>query len=182
MYSTLLEDGRSLVYKLLTSVTNGDKIVLEKLDACVSTTHDDPDNKDYGAAIDYRYLVEDDVRNILILKDILELPRSATTDIMDHPVITTFISRRWPMKMFAGMGLVYVFFVLSFTAYLLFNFTKYHDEENPLRFLGRVCSDEVMDEYSTKIRKKQKIVLKKEKYELFSTLLRLKKPYFLIYN
>ena len=134
------EDGESLISKLLTKVTNGDKIVLEKLDACIRKTHDDPDNKDYGVAIDYRYLVDDDSRNICILRDILEVQRSATIDIMDHPVVTTFISRRWPKKMFVSMAAVYIFFVLTFTVYLLFTFSKFHDEDNPLKFLGRNCS------------------------------------------
>jgi len=131
------EFGVSLASKLLTQVTNGDKIVLEKLDQCITTIHDDPNHEDHGVRIDYRYLVDDDSRNFFLLKDILEVPRSATVDIMDHPVITTFITRRWPRFLFLIMSLVYCLFVATFTAHLLFIFSRHDD---PFGF-GKECSD-----------------------------------------
>ena len=133
------EFGVSLASKLLTQVTNGDKIVLEKLDQCITTTHDDPNNEDHGVKIDYRFLVDDDSRNFSLLKDILEVPRSATVDIMDHPVITTFITRRWPRSMFFTMALVYLLFVLTFTAYLLFTFSR-HDTGLLGKLFGKTCT------------------------------------------
>ena len=114
----------SVAWKLLHDVTNGDKIVLEKLDHCLKTTHDDPNNKDYGVSIDYRYLLDDDSRNFCLLKDILESKRDATIDIMDHPVITTFIRKRWPKAMFGSVATAYGLFVIVFSAYLLLNFSN----------------------------------------------------------
>ena len=115
--------ARSVASKLLHQVTNGDKIVLEKLDQCIKTTHRDPNNEDYSVAIDYRYLVDDDSRNFYLLKDILEANRDATVDIMDQPVITTFTSRRWPKALFYTMATIYLMFVLTLTVYLLFTFS-----------------------------------------------------------
>ena len=133
------EFGVSLASKLLTQVTNGDKIVLAKLDRCVKTTHGDPHDKEYGVAIDYRYLVDDDSRNFSLLTDILEVPRDATVDIMDHPVITTFIKRRWPKGLFYVMAAVYLVFVLCFTFYLLFTFSP-HGSGVFGRIFGKDCS------------------------------------------
>ena len=138
------EFGVSLASKLLHQVTNGDKIVLEKLDQCISTTHKDPNDEDYGVAIDYRYLVDDDSRNFCLLTDILEAKRDATVDIMDHPVITTFISRRWPKGLFCFMAVVYIMFVLYFTFYLLFTFSP-HGSGFFDRLLGKDCSTEEWD-------------------------------------
>ena len=130
------EFGVSLATKLLTQVINGDKIVLEKLDHCIKTTHDDPNNEDYGVSLDYRYLLDDDSRNLCLLKDILEVPRDATVDIMDHPVITTFIRGRWPKGMFLMVAGAYSWFVIMFSVYLYLVFSKSSD------FLGRECSSD----------------------------------------
>ena len=50
--------GRSLLYKTLSNITNGDKLVLEKLDSCVSTTSEDPDDEDWAVTVSHRYLVK----------------------------------------------------------------------------------------------------------------------------
>ena len=132
----------SVAWKLLHDVTNGDKIVLEKLDHCLKTTHDDPNNKDYGVSIDYRYLLDDDSRNFCLLKDILESKRDATIDIMDHPVITTFIRRRWPKAMFGSVATAYGLFVIVFSAYLLLNFNSSGRFIFTLSFLKYIPRDE----------------------------------------
>merc|ERR1711963_985584 len=44
--------GRSLLYHLLTVVTNGDKIVLKKLDTCVSPSCDGVDDDDYHVIVE----------------------------------------------------------------------------------------------------------------------------------
>ena len=138
------EFGVSLASKLLTQVTNGDKIVLEKLDQCLFPLHTDPNDKDYGVGIDYRYLVDDDSRNFFLLKDILEVNRDATVEIMDHPVITTFITRRWPKGLFYTMASVYLVFVLCFTFYLLFTFSP-HGSGVFDRLFGKDCSTDEWD-------------------------------------
>ena len=49
--------GRSLLYKTLSNITNGDKLVLDKLDTCVSTSSEDPDDEDWAVTVSHRYLV-----------------------------------------------------------------------------------------------------------------------------
>ena len=83
--------------------------------------------------------MDDDSRNFSLLTDILEVPRDATVDIMDHPVITTFITRRWPKGLFYTMAAVYLVFVLCFTFYLLFTFSP-HGSGVFGRIFGKDCS------------------------------------------
>ena len=47
--------GRSLLYKILSNITNGDKLVLGKLDSCVSTTSEDPDDEDWAVTVSHRF-------------------------------------------------------------------------------------------------------------------------------
>ena len=56
---------RSLLYKLLTSVTNGDKVVIEKLDSGVSSSCEDVDDEDFAITVDHKCLVDEDPRFIL---------------------------------------------------------------------------------------------------------------------
>ena len=117
-------EGSTLVKKLLTKVTNGDKIVREKLDTYVSTSNKDENAADFAVVVDHRGLVDEDKKGLLLLKDILDLPRNKMTErIMSHPVITTFIHKRWPKWLFRTMTAVYVFFVIFYTFYVLFLFT-----------------------------------------------------------
>ena len=58
-HTTKLNNYRSLLYKLLTLVTNGDKIVLEKLDSSVTVTSENEDDDDFAVQIDHKYLVDE---------------------------------------------------------------------------------------------------------------------------
>ena len=115
--------GKSLMYELLTQVINGDKLVLEKLDASVGTTNDDPNSSDYAVLIDQKTLVDEDPRSLALMTDLLSLPRDFTQEILDHPVLTTFVKRKWPKLMFFIMTTFYFLFVVAFTLFLLFMFT-----------------------------------------------------------
>ena len=50
--------GRSLLYKTLSNITNGDKLVLDKLDSCISTTGEDPNDEDWAVTVSHRFLIE----------------------------------------------------------------------------------------------------------------------------
>jgi len=104
--------GRSLMYKLLTNVTNGDKIVLDKLDACVTTSGEDQNDDDWGVVVNHRCLVDEDPRSMTIVNDLLNLPRKISIKVLGHPVIKTFIEKRWKRTRFL--------FLISFILYVLF--------------------------------------------------------------
>lgn len=116
--------GNTLLYELLNQVTNGDEIVLQKLDTCVGTTNDDPNSANYSVLIDQKCLVGDDPRSLSMLGDLLSFPRDATVRILEHPVITTFVKRRWPALLFGVMSGIYILFVLNFSAFLLLMFSS----------------------------------------------------------
>merc|ERR1712128_416330 len=63
--------GRSLLHKLLTTITNGDKIVVDKLDACISASGEDVDDDGYGIIVDHKCLVDEDTRSMVVIKDLL---------------------------------------------------------------------------------------------------------------
>jgi len=127
--------GRSLLYKLLTLVTNGDKIVLEKLDAGVTATSENDDDDDFAVQIDHKCLVDEDPRNLILIKDLLNLPRKLTSNILSHPVVSTFIQRRWDRtkNMFLLSFVLYLTFVLLFSTFLGMMYTRYNDDDNFIR-------------------------------------------------
>merc|ERR1712038_128344 len=104
--------GRSLLYKLLTSVTNGDKVVIEKLDSGVSSSCEDVDDEDFAITVDHKCLVDEDSRSLIPVKDLLNLPRKRTSSILCHPLLTTFIDKHWLRTRWL--------FLLSFTLYFIF--------------------------------------------------------------
>merc|ERR1711953_494472 len=104
--------GRSLLYKLLTAVTNGDKVVIEKLDSGVSSTCEDVDDEDFAITVDHRCLVDEDPRSLILVKDLLNLPRKRTSSVLSHPLLTTFIDKNWLRTRWL--------FLFSFTLYFIF--------------------------------------------------------------
>ena len=75
---------RSLLYNLLTLVTNGDKIVLEKLDSCITSSSEDSDDDDFAIRVDHKFLVDEDPRNLTLVKDLLNLPRNLRRSAIPH--------------------------------------------------------------------------------------------------
>ena len=112
--------GRSLLYKTLSSITNGDKLVLEKLDSCVSTTSEDPDDEDWAVTVSHRCLVDEDARSMTVVNDLLHLPNKIATTVLRHPVIKTFIERRWKRtrSIFLVSFFLYLLFVLLFSSFV----------------------------------------------------------------
>ena len=112
--------GRSLLYKTLSSITNGDKLVLKKLDSCVSTTSEDPDDEDWAVTVSHRCLVDEDARSMTVVNDLLQLPNKIATTVLRHPVIKTFIERRWKRtrSIFLVSFFLYLLFVLLFSSFV----------------------------------------------------------------
>jgi len=100
------------------TVTNGDKIVLDKLDTCVSTTGDDQNQEDWAVVFDHSCLVKG--CNVSVIKDLLDLPERISGKVLSHPVIRTFIESRWQKTRFTFVFsfLLYLSFVLLFSSFI----------------------------------------------------------------
>ena len=116
---------------LLTEVTNGDKIVLEKLDSSVTTSSDNVDDEDYAILVDQRCLVDENPRNLQLLIDLMNLPRKKTCSIISHPVISTFIEDKWikSRKFFLVFLVLYLAFVLLFSGFLWMMYERNNKED-----------------------------------------------------
>ena len=128
----LQHSGRSVLYHLLSDVINGDKIVLQKLDAQITVMEpaavkeeeklqDDAEKVDESiVSIDYDNLVDPRSWTDSILKDLLDLPVKKTSAALNHPVIVLFIERRWRKTkwMFLISFLLYLAFLLIFSTFL----------------------------------------------------------------
>ena len=116
---------------LLTEVTNGDKIVLEKLDSSVRTSSDDVDDDEYAILVDHRCLVDENPRNLQLLIDLMNLPRKKTCSIISHPVISTFIEDKWikTRKFFLVFLVLYLTFVLLFSGFLWMMYERNNKED-----------------------------------------------------
>ena len=116
---------------LLTEVTNGDKIVLEKLDSSVTTSSDNVDDEDFAILVDQRCLVDENPRNLQLLIDLMNLPRKKTYSIISHPVISTFIEDKWikTRKFFLVFLVLYLTFVLLFSGFLWMMYERNNKED-----------------------------------------------------
>ena len=119
-----------MLYKLLTLVTNGDKIVLEKLNSCVTSSTEDSDDDDFAIRVDHKFLVDEDPRNLTLVKDLLNLPRKLTSNIMTPPAITTFVERRWnrTKPMFVLSFVLYLIFLVLYSTFLGMMYTRNNDD------------------------------------------------------
>lgn len=119
------------MYKLLTSVTNGDKVVIEKLDSCVSSSCEDVDDEDFAISVDHKCLVDEDSRSLILVKDLLNLPRKRTSLILSHPLLTTFIDKHWLRTrwLFLLSFLLYFIFVLLFSTFLSLMYERNNEKE-----------------------------------------------------
>ena len=122
---------RSLLHKLLTTITNGDKIVVEKLDSCISTNGDDVDDAEFAVHVDHRYLVDEDPRNMILVRDLLQLPKKISTKVLGHPAITTFIEKRWLRTRWTFLisFALYLTFVHLFSSFLWLMYERYGEND-----------------------------------------------------
>ena len=126
---------RSLLYNLLTLVTNGDKIVIEKLDSSITSFSQDSDDDDFAIPVDHKFLVDEDPRNLTLVKDLLNLPRTLTSNVLTHPAITIFIERRWARTrpIFILSFVLYLIFLLLYSTFLGMMYTRNNDSDNLIR-------------------------------------------------
>ena len=119
------------MYKLLTAVTNGDKVVIEKLDSCVSSTCEDVDDEDFAITVDHKCLVDEDSRSLILVKDLLNLPRKRASSILSHPLLSTFIDKHWLRTrwLFLLSFLLYFIFVLLFSTFLGMMYERNNENE-----------------------------------------------------
>jgi len=116
---------------LLTAVTNGDKVVIEKLDSCVSSSCEDVDDEDFAITVDHKCLVDEDPRSLILVKDLLNLPRKRTGSILSHPLLTTFIDKNWLRTrwLFLLSFTLYFIFVLLFSLFLCLMYERNNENE-----------------------------------------------------
>lgn len=90
------------MFNILNEATNGDKIVEEILDDCVSTTRTDENHPDFALIVDFNQLknkVKSPAANKTnlttgIIKDILHFKHESTNRLLSHPVIQTYLHLR----------------------------------------------------------------------------------------
>ena len=123
--------SRSLLHVLLTSLTNGDKVVLDKLDSCVTATKEDVDDSEFAIVVDHNCLVNNNPKNMVLIKDLLYLPKGISTKVLGHPVITTFIEKKWLQTRWSYMisFTIYLLFVLLFSSFLWLMYERYEENE-----------------------------------------------------
>ena len=85
--------------------------------------------------VDHRYLVDEDPRNLVLIKDLLSLPRKLTNNILSHPVIVTFVEGRWQRtkNMFLLSFILYLIFVLLFSSFMVMMYSRNNDKDNVIR-------------------------------------------------
>ena len=120
--------------------------MLQKLDSCVSATAEDSDDDDFSVLVEHRCLVDEDPRSLVMVKDLLNLPRKLTSTIMTHPVITTFVEQRWQRtkNFFLLAFFLYLVFVILFSAFLSLMYTKNNEADNFIRIpVQPLCAQRV---------------------------------------
>ena len=105
-------------------VTNGDKIVFQKLDSQILLAHgDDRDSEDIddkNVCVNFHDLVHKGSKMDNILKDLLDLPLDRIVGVLDHPVMMLFIEKRWQKTkwMFCLSFMIYLIFLMMFSTFL----------------------------------------------------------------
>lgn len=97
----------------------------------MTTSVDDVDDDDFAVRVDHKYLVDEDPRNLILVKDLLGLPRKLTSNILCHPVISTFVEKRWQRtkNMFLLSFVLYLIFVLLFSVFLSMMYDRNKDAD-----------------------------------------------------
>ena len=110
--------------------TNGDKIVLKKLDECVTSNDKDVDDENFELKVNFSKL-ESKSQTCDVVKDIISIRALESTRVLLHPVILSYIDIRWnKMRRYIYTNFaLYVFFLLSYTWFLTNIFyRKLHEE------------------------------------------------------
>ena len=81
--------------------------------------------------MDHKYLVDEDTRSMVVIKDLLQLPNKISTKVLSHPVITTFIEKRWLRTRWTFLisFALYLTFVLLFSNFLWLMYERYGEND-----------------------------------------------------
>ena len=68
---------------------------------------------------------------MVLVKDLLQLPKEISTKVLSHPVITTFIERRWSQTRWSFLVsfTMYLTFVLLFSSFLWLMYERYGEQD-----------------------------------------------------
>lgn len=104
---------------------------MEKLDACITTNGDDVDDAEFAVHVDHRYLVDEDPSNMVLVRDLLQLPKKISSKVLSHPVMTTFIEKRWSQTRWTFLisFTLYLTFVLLFSSFLWLMYERYEEND-----------------------------------------------------
>ena len=116
----VVQNGRTLLFYLLTMVKNGDLVALQKLDSAIVLEDNEDEPDDPSIWIDHSGLVDEKYSTNNILKDLLTFPRSKTSKILRHPVMETFIKQRWrrTKAIFISSFCLYLIFLVLYSSFL----------------------------------------------------------------
>lgn len=113
---------RTVFYSVLKNATNGDKILLEVLDECVSATKDDESDPEYAVEIDLSPILAggQDTNQIDVIKDMLEFKNTPAKEVLKHPVMETFLDLKWRnIKNLVMINFaIYFIFLVSYSFFL----------------------------------------------------------------
>ena len=109
---------------------NGDKIVLKKLDECVTSNGKDVEDGSFELKVNFSNL-ESKSQTCDVVKDIISIKEVESTRVLLHPVILSYIDIRWnKMRRYIYTNFtLYILFLLSYSWFLTNIFyRKLHEE------------------------------------------------------
>merc|ERR1719244_63618 len=122
--------------KLLEDSVNGNKIVEKELDKDIKTTNYSEDSLKYGVEIDFEGIISENSNyQTTVINDLLDLriknlPNHEETfsDLLTHPVISTFILAKWEKAKwyFYLESFLFILFLICYSAYISILFYRPH--------------------------------------------------------
>ncbi|TRY72563.1 hypothetical protein TCAL_06511 [Tigriopus californicus] len=114
--------SHTVFYSVLKNTTNGDQILLDVLDECVSATMEDENDPKYAVQIDLSPILAggEDANQIDVVKDMLEFKNTPAKEVLKHPVMETFLDLKWrKIKNLVMINFaIYFIFLLSYSLFL----------------------------------------------------------------
>ena len=155
---------------LSSDITNGDKIVFQKLDSQILLAHgDDRDSEDIddkNVCVNFHDLVHKGSKMDNILKDLLDLPLDRIVGVLDHPVMMLFIEKRWQKTkwMFCLSFMIYLIFLMMFSTFLGLMYFRKPEHPSQALLIPRDNQDGNMCSYNNNIKKNFARVMKKRSH------------------
>jgi len=102
------DNGRTVLANLMHDVTNGDRIVRQKLDECITETTKDENDPEHSIVVDLNPLRSSHKSNnsmtdkggqstisSSVVRDLIDFRHTAANNLLCHPVIETYMNFRW---------------------------------------------------------------------------------------